>query len=175
MPNLIKQRLVAALSSIAYPEVENAPQAVTADCRVPISKYCSIVPTSTEIAKKYSVSRKDKNFDNLDMVDKALRASNLLSLVDGSRKRLIKAADNKSGCLTGAIVDTVDADSMPSYIVIAADDCYKYYDETIIAFTFKLSMIDKDMHHMLLELILEKIHRAIQEHFKGGKKQREKS
>ena len=122
-----------------------------------------------EIAKKYSVSHKDKNFDNLDMVDKALRASNLLSLVDGSRKRLIEAAANKSGCLTGAIVDTVDADSMPSYIVIAADDCYKYYDEIIIAFTFKLSMIDKDMHHMLLELILEKIHRAIQEHLKGGK------
>ena len=81
------------------------------------------------------------------MLDKALRASNLLLLVDGSRQRPIKAADDTSAYVAEVIVDMVDADGIPSYIVIAADDCYKCYDETIIAFTF---IIHKDMHDMLL-------------------------
>ena len=38
--------------------------------------------TSTEIAKKHRVSNKNKYFDNLDMLDKVLRAFNLLSPVD---------------------------------------------------------------------------------------------
>ena len=44
-------------------EVENAAPTVTAACRVPISKYFTIVSTSAEIAKKFLVSHKDKNFD----------------------------------------------------------------------------------------------------------------
>ena len=42
-----------------------------------------------------------------------------------------------------------------------------------MAFTFMLSMINKDMHHMLSEAIKKKdpikLYRMIQEHFKGGK------
>ena len=64
-------------------ELDSATPNVTADCRVPISKYFSIVTTSSEIAKKFIVSHKDKNFENLEMLDKALRASELLLLVDG--------------------------------------------------------------------------------------------
>ena len=68
---------------------------------------------------------------------------------------------------------TVDAGGMPSYIVAAADDCYKYYKESIVAFTFMMSMVHKDMHHLLLDLIRKedpvRIYRAIQDHFKGGK------
>ena len=68
---------------------------------------------------------------------------------------------------------TVDAGGMPSYIVAAADDCYKYYKESIVAFTFMMSMVHKDMHHLLLDLIRKedpvRICRAIQDHFKGGK------
>ena len=145
------QHIEAATSSSVMPEIGIAPLVVTADRRVPISKYSSIVTTSAEIAKKFCVSNKDKTFESLDMLDKALRASNLLSLVDGARKRPTKAADNTSGYVADVIVDTVNADGMPSYIVIASDDCYKYYDETIIAFTFMMSMIHKDMHHMQLE------------------------
>ena len=52
-------------------ELVNATPTVTADCRVPISKYSSIVTTSSEIAKKFIVSHKDKNFENLEMLDKA--------------------------------------------------------------------------------------------------------
>ena len=63
-----------ASSSITSVDTIKAPPTVT---------YPSIVPTSMEIAKKQSVSSKDKDFDNIDILDKALRASNLLSLVDG--------------------------------------------------------------------------------------------
>ena len=102
-----------------------------------------------------------------------LLASNLLSLVDGSRKRPTPTADNMTGYLADALIMTVDAGGLPSYIVAAADDCYKYYKESIVAFTFMMSMVHKDMHHLLLDLIRKEdpvqIYRAIQEHFKGGK------
>ena len=74
------------------------------DHRVPISKYLGIAPTSTEIAKKTSVSAKDKTFDNLDMLDKAPRASNLLSIVDGTRKPPDVTPTNSSGYVPEAIV-----------------------------------------------------------------------
>ena len=86
--DLRSQQIVEASPTIPSVDIRNAPSTVMMDRRVPISKYCSIVPTSTEIAQKTSVSNKDKLFDNIDMFDKALRASNLLSLVDGSRKPL---------------------------------------------------------------------------------------
>ena len=59
-------------------------------------------------------------------------------------------------------MDAIDTDGMQSYIVIAEDDCHKFYAESIIAFTFKV--------YMLIEPIREensvKIYRTIQEHFK---------
>ena len=88
----------------------NAPPTVTADRRVKISKYCSIVTTSMEIAKKHSVPSKDKDFDNIDILDKALRASNLLSLVDGSRRKPTATNLNSSGYSAEAIVTTIEAD-----------------------------------------------------------------
>ena len=81
------QHIVVASYNIASVESGNTPPTVMVDRRVKIAKYCSIVPTSTEIARKYRVSNNDNNFDNLDMLDKALRASNLLSLVNGSRSK----------------------------------------------------------------------------------------
>ena len=60
--------------------------------------------TSTEIAKKTSVSTKNKSFDNIDMQHKALRASNLLSLVDGSRKQPDVTSLNNSGYSAESII-----------------------------------------------------------------------
>ena len=74
------------------------------------------------------------------MLDKALRASELLSLVDGSRPRPSPTIDNKTGYIEDSLIMTVDAGGMPSYIVAAADDCYKYYKESIVA--FMMSIID---------------------------------
>ena len=84
--DLRSQQIVEASPTINSVDIRNAPSTAMMDRRVPISKYCSIAPTSTEIAKKTSVSNKDKSFDNLEMLEEALRASNLLSIVDGSRK-----------------------------------------------------------------------------------------
>ena len=78
------------------------------------------------------MSNKDKNSDNFDMLDKALLASNLLSLVDGSRSKPTITNLNGSGYTAEAIVTTTESDGSNSYIVIAEDDCYKYYAESII-------------------------------------------
>ena len=59
--NLSTQQVIAATSDINSVEPRNAPSTVMMDRRVPFSKYCSIAPTSTEIAKKTSVSNKDKS------------------------------------------------------------------------------------------------------------------
>ena len=69
----------------------------------------SILP-STGIAKKTSVSHKDKTFDNIDMLEKALRASNLLSLVDGSRRPPDVTEINSSGYTAEAIRPTIKAE-----------------------------------------------------------------
>lgn len=97
----------------------------------PISKDCTIVTTSTEIANKNNVSNKYNTFESLDMLDKTLRASNLLSLTDGSRKKPIETAQSVSGYTAEAILDAIDADNMSSYIVIAEDNCYAYYAERL--------------------------------------------
>ena len=67
--------LLAASHYINSVELRNAISTVMVDRRAPFSKYCSIAPRSTEIAKKTSVSHNDKTFDNIDMLDKVFRAS----------------------------------------------------------------------------------------------------
>ena len=171
--NLITQQVIAASSDINSTESRNATSTVMMDRRVPFSKYCSIAPTSTEIAKKRSVSNKDKTFDNLEMLKKALRASNLLSIVDGTRKPPDVTPTNSSGYTPEVIMPLIRADGTRAITVIAEDDCYKFYADSIVAFTFMMSMIDKDMHHMLSGAIREenptKVYQVIHEHFKGGK------
>ena len=67
----------------------------------------------------------------------------------------------------------IRADGTRALTVIADDYFYKFYADSIVAFTFMMSMIDKDVHHMLSEAIREenptKVFKVIQEHFKGGK------
>ena len=153
--DLRSQQIIEASSDINSTESRNATSTVMMDRRVPFSKYCSIAPTSTEIAKKTSVSNKDKTFDNLEMPEKALRASNLLSIVDGTRKPPDVTPTNSSGYTPEAIMPLIRADGTRAITVIAEDDCYKFYADSIVAFTFMMSMIDKDMHHMLSGAIRE--------------------
>ena len=119
------------------------------------------------------MSNKDKSFDNIEMLEKALRASNLLSIVDGSRKPPDVTTRNKSGYTAEAIMTTIKADRSRTLTVIAEDDYYKYYADSKFAFTFMISMVYKDMYHMLSEAIKDeeptKVFKVIQEHFKGGK------
>ena len=149
--NLITQQVIAASSDINSTESRNATSTVMMDRRVPFSKYCSIAPTSSAPTsnKKTSVSNKDKTFDNLEMLEKALGASNLLTIVDGTRKPPDVTPSNSSGSTPEAIMPLIRADGTRALTVIAEDDCYKFYADSIVAFTFTMSMIDKDMHHML--------------------------
>ena len=153
--DLRSQQIVEASPNINSVDIRDAPSTVMMDRRVPISKYCNIVPTSTEIAKKTSVSNKDKTFDNLEMLEKALRASNLLSIVDGTRKPPDVTPTNSSGYTPEAIMPLIRAEGTRALTVIAEDYCYKFYADSIVAFTFMMSMIDKDMHHMLSGAIRE--------------------
>ena len=52
LPMVDSQHIETTPLSIVLPEMETAPLIVTADRRVLISKYISVVTTSTEIAKK---------------------------------------------------------------------------------------------------------------------------
>ena len=54
--DLRSQQIVEASPNINSVDIRDAPSTVMMDRRVPISKYCSIVPTSSEIAKKTSLS-----------------------------------------------------------------------------------------------------------------------
>ena len=71
------------------------------------------------------------------------------------------------------IKSTIKVDGSSSLTVIAEDDYNKYFADSIVAYTFMLSMINKDMHHLLGEAIKDedptKLYKVIQEHFKGGK------
>ena len=119
------------------------------------------------------MSNKDKSFDNIEILEKALRASNLLSILDGSRKPPDVTTLNSSGYTAEAIMPTIKADGSRTLTVIAEDDYYKYYGDSIVTFIFMMSMINKDMHHMLSEAIKDedptKVFKVIQEYFKGGK------
>ena len=171
--DLNTQQVIAASQDTNSTEIRNATPTVMVDRRVSLSKYCNTAPTSTEIAKKTSVSHKDKTFDNIDMLEKALRASNLLSLADGSRRPSDFTELNCSGYTAEAIRPTIKADGSRSLTVVAEDDYYKYYADSIVAYTFMLSMINKDMHHQLGNAIKDEdpkmLYNVIQEHFKGGK------
>ena len=164
--DLNTQQVIASSQDTNSTEIRNATPTVMVDRRVLLSKYCSIAPTSTEIAKKTSVSHKDKTFE------KALRASNLLSLADGSRRPPDVNELNCSGYTAEAIKPTIKADGSRSLTVVAEDDYYKYYADSIVAYTFMLSMINKDMHHLLEDAIRgedpKMLYTVIQEHFKGG-------
>ena len=97
----------------------------------------------------------------------------MLSIVDGTRMPPDVTPTNSSGYTPEAIMPLIRADGTRALTVIAEDDCYKFYADSIVAFTFTMSMIDKDMHHMLSGAIRKenptKVNKVIQEHFKGGK------
>ena len=116
--DLNTQQVIATSQDTNSTEIKNATPTVMVDRRVPLSTYCSIAPTSTEIAKKTSVSHKDKIFDNIDMLEKALRASNLLSLADGSRRPPDINDLNCSGYTAEAIKPTIKADGSRSLTVV---------------------------------------------------------
>ena len=106
--------------------------------------------------KALSISSLDKHFDNIEMVAKALDASCVLSLVDGTRAIPRATTSNSSGYSAKSIVSVEDPDEIYHNVVIDKDDCYGYYAEKLLAFNFMITMINKDMLHILQVPIKEK-------------------
>ena len=93
--------------------------------------------------------------------------------MDGTRKPPDVTPTNSSGYTPEAIMPLIREDGTRALTVIAEDNCYKFYADSIVAFTFMMSMIDKAMHHILSGALREenptKVYQIIHEHFKGGK------
>ena len=66
-----------------------------------------------------------------------------------------------------------DPDGIYHNVVIDEDDCYLYYAEKLLAFNFMITMINKDMLHILQVPIKEKnpikLYQMILNYFKGNK------
>ena len=65
--------------------------------RVPVAKYLKLTQSSLDIANKFSVSLGDKTFENVNQLEKALKASCLYTLADGSRLQPVPTTNNIGG------------------------------------------------------------------------------
>ena len=65
--------------------------------RVAIVKYAKTTQISTDLVTKHSLSASDKNCDNLVHLEEALKASDVLTLANGSRPLPVPTTTNPSG------------------------------------------------------------------------------
>ena len=103
---------------------------------VPHGKYQRVTLISTDLSTKFKISFNDKSFDNLNALSRALGASNLLLLVDGSRLIPQRSKNNANGYTPSSITVSSDPLSLNRNVVIDEDDIYRYAEEEITAFRF---------------------------------------
>ena len=89
---------------------------------VPHGKYQKITLISTDLSTKLKISFNDKSFDNLNALSRALGASNLLSLVDGSWLIPQRSENNSNGYTPSSITESSDPLSLNRNAVIDEDD-----------------------------------------------------
>ena len=99
--------------------------------RVAIVKYAKTTQISTDLVTKHSLSASDKNCDNLVHLDKALKASDVLTLANGSLPLPVPTPLNPSG-YTPTILTLATFDGKPMHIVINEDDIFRYNAENKI-------------------------------------------
>ena len=75
---------------------------------VPFGRYRKITQISMDLPEKFKISFKDKSFENLDALIRVLGASDLMSLVDGSRLIPKAKTNNKNGYSRKAMVPSAD-------------------------------------------------------------------
>ena len=135
-------------------------------------KYQKITLISSELSTKFRISSTDKSFDNLTALARALGASNLLSLVDGSRLIPEPTMDNANGYTPSSITESTDPLSMNKFVVIDEDDIFRYAAEETTAFRFIESFLQLDMKHILAKSVKRKdprqLYQDIQDHFRGN-------
>ena len=112
------------------------------------------------------------SISTLTILAKALDASCVLPLVDGTRAIPRATTSNSSGHSAKSIVPVEDPDGIHHNVVMDEDDCYRYYAEKLLAFNFMITMINKDMLHILQVPIKEKnpikLYQMILNYFKGN-------
>ena len=103
---------------------------------VPHGKYQKITLISSELSTKFRISSTDKSFDNLTALARALGASNLLSLVDGSRLIPEPSTNNANGSTPSSITESDDPLSLNRFVIVDEDDIFRYAEEETTAFRF---------------------------------------
>ena len=103
---------------------------------VPHGKYQKVTLISIDLSTKFKFLFNDKSFDNLNALSRALGASNLLSLVDGSRLIPRQSDNNVNGYTPSSITVSSDLLNLNRNVVIDEDDIYRYAEEETTAFRF---------------------------------------
>ena len=116
--------------------------------KVAIVKYAQTTQISTDLVIKHSLSAADKNCDNLVHLDEALKASDVLTLANGSKPMPVPTPTNTSG-YTPTIVTASNFDGKPMYIVLDEDDIFPYNAEKKICMLLVQRILNKDMLHHL--------------------------
>ena len=141
--------------------------------RVPLAKYIKLTQISVDIAKKCSVSLGDKTFENLNELKKALRASCLLTLAEGSRLQPVSTVNNVGGYTPQSILVMSNYEGMPRNIIVEEDDCFKYHSDNLAALTLITSMVKPDMHHLIIKAVKNEeatgVFLIIMDYFRGQK------
>ena len=108
---------------------------------VPHIKYQKVTLISTDLSTKFKISLNDKSFDNLNALSRALGASNLLSLLDGSRLIPQQSENNANVYTPSSITASSDPLSLNRNVVIDEDDIFRYAEEETTAFRFMESFL----------------------------------
>ena len=114
--------------------------------KVTTQKYAETTQIRTDLVIKHSLSAADKNCDNLVHLDEALKASDVLTLANGSRPMPVSTSKNTSGYYP-TIVTPSTFDGKPMYIVIDEDDIFRCNAENKICMLLIQRILNKDMHH----------------------------
>ena len=158
---------------LSRPAMPAAPISLATDDRfVQHSQYKKISLISSELSVKFKISSSDKSFDNLHALSRALDASNLLALVDGSRLIPVQTINNINGYSPKIISSNLDPLSLNKYTVIDEDDIGLYAHDEGAAFNFMISFLHVDMKHILAASVNRKDPRGlfqdIQKYFRGN-------
>ena len=120
---------------------------------MPVAKYLKLTQSILDIANKYYVSLGDKTFENVNQLEKALKASYLYTLVDGSHLQPVPTTNNISGYTPPSILVVLTSAGIPRNIIIEEDDCFKYHSDNSATLTLFSTMIKPDMHHLIIKAL----------------------
>ena len=142
----------AAITAQSVP-LTTSSTSTTESRRVPVAKYLKLTQSSLDIANKYCVSLGDKTFENVNQLEKALKASCLYTLADVSRLQPVPTTNNIGGYTPPSILVVLTSAGIPRNIIIEEDDCFKYHSDYSATLTLFSTMTKADMHHLIIKAL----------------------